>query len=222
MTIPIFHPDLSNTVKSNSAPIILSPDFKLFNLEEPSNPATFTPASYDIVFGSNVIHATRRLERSLTHVGHLLKPGGLLLLYEMVAPHDFVTITFGLLPGWWLFEDQRLPHSPLLDPNGWRDTLTRHGFDAVRIIGQPDAETESQATHALIMARRLDPTSGRIPLFQLRVACPSARTQAAVAWPLASTHRDQYDKDRGNHRFQTGSRSSEQHRWNTGNRRTTA
>jgi len=81
----------------------------------------------------------------------------LLMLYEMVANHEFVTITFGLLPGWWLAEDPRLPHGPLLDPAAWRRVLTANGFDEVGIFGQPEAQDESQATHALIVARRADP-----------------------------------------------------------------
>ena len=132
-------------------------NFKLFNLENPPDPTEFPAAHYDVAFGANVIHATRSLARSLGHVSRLLRPGGLLMLYEMVANHDFVTLTFGLLPGWWLSEDPRLPHGPLLDPASWRRVLTAHGFDTVGVFGQPEAADESQATHALIIARRTDP-----------------------------------------------------------------
>jgi len=129
-------------------------NFKLFNLENPPDPAEFQAGGYDLAFGANVIHATRRLSRSLAHVARLIRPGGLLMLYEMVANHDFVTLTFGLLPGWWLSEDARLPHSPLLDPAAWRKVLADSGFDAVGVFGQPEAVEEAQATHALIVARR--------------------------------------------------------------------
>jgi len=132
-------------------------NFKLFNLENPPDPAEFPEASYDVLFGANVIHATRSLSRSLGHVARLIRPGGLLMLYEMVANHDFVTLTFGILPGWWLSEDSRLPHGPLLDPVSWRKVLIENGFDQVGIFGQPEAAEETQATHALIVARRADP-----------------------------------------------------------------
>ncbi len=132
-------------------------NFKLFNLENPPDPALFAPNSYDLAFGANVIHATQNMARSLRHVAGLIRPGGLLMLYEMVANHDFVTLTFGLLPGWWLAEDSRLPHSPLLSPDAWRCLLTENGFDEIGIYGQPEAKHETAATHALIVARRRQP-----------------------------------------------------------------
>ncbi len=132
-------------------------NFKLFNLENPPDPAEFKLSSYAVAFGANVIHATRSLSRSLAHISSLIRPGGVLMLYEMVANHDFVTLTFGLLPGWWLSEDPRLPHSPLLDPASWRKVLNTNGFDQVGLFGQPDAAGEALATHALIVARRADP-----------------------------------------------------------------
>lgn len=134
-------------------------NFKLLDLENPADPSLYPAASYDLAFGSNVIHATCNLSKSLAHVANLIRPGGLLMLYEMVANHEFVTITFGLLPGWWLSEDSRLPHGPLLDPKTWRMRLSESGFDRVEIFGQPEAETETQVTHALIIARKGDPST---------------------------------------------------------------
>jgi len=161
-------------------------NFKLFNLENPPDPALFAADSYDLAFGANVIHATQNMARSLRHVAGLIRPGGLLMLYEMVANHDFVTLTFGLLPGWWLAEDPRLPHSPLLDPNAWRKVLTENGFDTVGIYGQPEAADETAATHALIVARRaqpLPPDSGKrhgLLRGRLRKDSPAAAPAAAA------------------------------------------
>ena len=46
----------------------------------------------------------------------LLRKGGLLIANELTAKTDFLTLTFGLTDGWWLFEDAkwRIPGAPLL------------------------------------------------------------------------------------------------------------
>jgi hypothetical protein len=46
----------------------------------------------------------------------LLRKGGLLIANELTAKTDFLTLTFGLTDGWWLFDDAkwRIPGAPLL------------------------------------------------------------------------------------------------------------
>lgn len=46
----------------------------------------------------------------------LLRKGGLLIANELTAKTDFLTLTFGLTDGWWLFDDakRRIPGAPLL------------------------------------------------------------------------------------------------------------
>ncbi len=134
------------------------------------------PGSYDVVAGANVIHATASIADSLATVRGLLKPGGVVVLYEMMRLHDYVTATFGLLDGWWAATDQRLPHSPLLDGDGWRRALAAAGFEDVRI--------ESGTRHGVVVARRpavanavsVVATPSRNPLLRRREA---ARTVAA-------------------------------------------
>ena len=60
---------------------------------------------YDIVFATNVLHATANMSRSLRRCKSLLRKGGLLIANELSAKTDFLTLTFGLTDGWWLFED---------------------------------------------------------------------------------------------------------------------
>jgi polyketide synthase PksM len=102
--------------------------------------------TFDVVAGANVIHATASIGDSLATVRALLKPGGTIVLYEMMRLHDYVTATFGLLDGWWAATDQRLPHCPLLDADGWRRALAAAGFETVQI--------EGGARHGVVVARR--------------------------------------------------------------------
>jgi len=111
--------------------------FRLLDVERDGPSQGYDPASIDLVLANNVIHATHRLDRTLGHLQALLKPGGWLVLSEVTRLSDFLTLTFGLLPGWWLFEDseRRIPHAPLLSPAGWRKTLPECGLDQVTILG---------------------------------------------------------------------------------------
>ncbi|MFD8378352.1 SDR family NAD(P)-dependent oxidoreductase [Streptomyces sp. NPDC059679] len=89
-----------------------------------------TPSGHDVVLGTNVLHATRRLSDTLTRVKALLRGGGVLLLVEGTRPRHQLALIFGLTAGWWLFADpdQRLPRSPLASERQWRDVLAACGF----------------------------------------------------------------------------------------------
>lgn len=108
--------------------------FKIFNIELPPELQDFEPNSTDIIIGSNVVHATKNLNKTISLLKRLLKTNGILLLNEVVKPLDFLTVTFGLTEGWWLFEDQeiRLKNSPLLTPTQWERTLIHHGFKNIK------------------------------------------------------------------------------------------
>lgn len=77
---------------------------------------SFERGSCDAVFATNVLHATRNMAATLQRCKALLRTGGLLLANELCARTDFLTLTFGLTDGWWLYDDaeRRIPGSPLL------------------------------------------------------------------------------------------------------------
>ena len=76
----------------------------------------FPVGRYDIVFATNVLHATRSMSRTLQQCKALLRKGGLLIANELSTKTDFLTLTFGLTDGWWLFDDAelRIPGSPII------------------------------------------------------------------------------------------------------------
>ena len=69
-----------------------------------------------MVFATNVLHATRDMAATLAGCKALLRPGGLLLANELTAKTTFLTLTFGLTDGWWLYSDpmRRIPGAHLL------------------------------------------------------------------------------------------------------------
>lgn len=81
---------------------------------------------YDIVISTNCIHATRDLTRSCTNIYKCLRPDGILCLVELTRNLFWFDLVFGLLEGWWLFEDGR--QHALASESLWQKHLSRSGF----------------------------------------------------------------------------------------------
>jgi len=126
--------------------------YQLLDIEADPVAQGFEPHSFDMILASDVLHATRDLRRTLANVAALLAPEGLLLLLEGTrAPHS-VTLMFGLLRGWWLFEDTHLRGAdPWIPQTAWRQVLRDVGFTDVAWV--TDTEPEERAVHSVLLAR---------------------------------------------------------------------
>lgn len=107
--------------------------YQTLDIEQPPARQGFALHQYDIVVAANVLHATRDLSETLTHVRQLLAPGGLLVLLEATTRHPWLDLTFGLTDGWWRFADRRTRH-PLLSADQWRECLLGSGFQSATFI----------------------------------------------------------------------------------------
>lgn len=98
--------------------------------------------SFDVVVGSNVVHASPDVRRSIRHLRRLLVPGGHLILVETVLPSRFADCTVGLFDGWWSFRDPALRHDyPLLSSRQWQELLQEEGFRcAVADVGAREGQ----------------------------------------------------------------------------------
>ncbi|HXO70896.1 MAG TPA: phosphopantetheine-binding protein, partial [Bradyrhizobium sp.] len=107
--------------------------FSLLNIEKPLAAQGIEPGSYDVVIAANVLHATADIRRTLRNAKAALRRNGVLLLNEMSRNSMFSQLTFGLLEGWWLYQDDhlRIPGCPGVAPDRWRDVLADEGFRAV-------------------------------------------------------------------------------------------
>jgi acyl transferase domain-containing protein/NADPH:quinone reductase-like Zn-dependent oxidoreductase/SAM-dependent methyltransferase len=105
----------------------------VFDASKPIAPQSIAGDYYDVVIAANVLHATRNIRETLRNAKATLKKRGVLLLYEISAWSLFSHLTFGLLEGWWLHEDTavRLPGSPALAPEKWRQILQEEGFESI-------------------------------------------------------------------------------------------
>ncbi|WDF48900.1 SDR family NAD(P)-dependent oxidoreductase [Paenibacillus sp. KACC 21273] len=135
-------------------------NYQLFNIEKPAQEQSLAIGSYDIVIAANVLHATQNIKRTSKHIHSLLKQNGLLLLNELNRSTLFSHLTFGLLEGWWMYEDAsiRIPGSPILDQHHWRNTLEYTGFHTVTFPAQYAEPLGQQivvaASHGLIRLPR--------------------------------------------------------------------
>ncbi len=120
-------------------------EFKLLDVEKPLQAQGYETAGYDIVLAANVLHATQTIQISLSQVKYLLVANGMLVLNEVTRFQNFTTAIFGLLDGWWAFDDAatRLPHSPLLSAQLWQENFARLGY-YTSFVAQPLSEAASQ------------------------------------------------------------------------------
>jgi amino acid adenylation domain-containing protein len=116
------------------------PWFAAARFDFDGDPAGFEDlGSFDLILAANAVHVTADVAGMLDRLSRRLAPGGLLVLNELMRPMDHLTLTFGLLPGWWLAADARAGFGPLLSPDGWRAALADR-FDVVSLDGVRDPE----------------------------------------------------------------------------------
>ncbi|KAF9885237.1 hypothetical protein FE257_000597 [Aspergillus nanangensis] len=102
-------------------------DFKALNIEQNPEEQGFQAGSYDMVLASLVLHATADLLQTLKNVRRLLKPGGKLVMIELINPFQSAA-TFGLLEGWWLSSESYRTLGPAVDRPQWNALLCQSGF----------------------------------------------------------------------------------------------
>jgi SAM-dependent methyltransferase/acyl carrier protein len=121
-------------------------------LDIEQDPAPELQGQYDIIISSNCIHATRSLATSCSNIQKLLRPHGILCLIELTRNLFWFDLVFGLLEGWWLFNDGRshaLAHEHL-----WDQTLRQAGF---KWVDWTDNDSEESKILRLIVASPSQP-----------------------------------------------------------------
>ncbi|KAL4918460.1 hypothetical protein BDW62DRAFT_200838 [Aspergillus aurantiobrunneus] len=114
-------------------------DFAVVDIEQP--PAQDHIQAYDVVISANCIHATKDLGISSENICALLRPRGMLCLLELTRDVYWLDGVFGLLDGWWRFEDGR-EHS-LVDEQRWKSILQKAGFAHVEWTDDESRESDA-------------------------------------------------------------------------------
>ncbi|MEX3605215.1 MAG: amino acid adenylation domain-containing protein [Burkholderia sp.] len=156
------------------------------DIERPLAEQGIVPGNYDIVIATNCLHATHDIRATLRHVQAALRCHGVLIVNEGVSKSLLGTLTFGLLEGWWLYDDPqlRIPGSPLLDSAHWQALLVEAGMRPVCLDG-PGRELQQvwvAESHGLMRP------GGAAPMPVVPLAAPSsAQAGGGVTEPAAST-----------------------------------
>ena len=122
----------------------------ILNIEKSPAEQNIPENAFNIVVAANVLHATKNLDRTMTHVRRLMTPGGILLLYETTRHPKWFDITTGLIEGWQLFNDGYRTSVPLIDAGRWRQVLNKNGFEDVQVFPENSAYDEIFFQHAII------------------------------------------------------------------------
>ena len=101
--------------------------FEVLDVE--AEPQDFLLRSKDVIIATNVIHATKSLTESCSHLRQILDNNGMLCLVELTRNLSWFDLVFGPLDGWWRFEDGR-KHA-IADVNTWMQSLNAAGFEHV-------------------------------------------------------------------------------------------
>ncbi|KAL7793745.1 S-adenosyl-L-methionine-dependent methyltransferase [Trichoderma ceciliae] len=98
--------------------------FKVIDIESP--PAPELLRSQHVVLSIACIHATRSLPVSLSNIHNMLRLDGIMVLLEQTTQIPWVDFVFGLLDGWWLFDDGR--RHALAPVAHWEKIMKQVGF----------------------------------------------------------------------------------------------
>jgi polyketide synthase PksN len=156
-------------------------EFRVLDIEAALAPQGFERGQYDIVLGTNVLHATRRIGHTLRQVKQLMRANGVLLANEGTRIERVATMTFGLTSGWWRYEDPavRLPHSPLLSATKWTDALAACNFRNIS-VHRLAATSQGELFQSLIAAESDGVVTVESSALRRRVEPPSEPEPRAI------------------------------------------
>lgn len=131
--------------------------YQILNIEGDPIEQGFEENSFDLIIASNVIHATRDVRKTLKNVQRLLASKGMFALLEITNPLSrTLFLIFGLLKGFWLFQDLDLRSShPLLSEQKWMDVLKEVGFTEVAAVSDRHETVEPEQSVILAQAPQI-------------------------------------------------------------------
>ena len=127
--------------------------YRPLDIEKHPSGQGFELHGYDLIIAANVLHATRYLGETLDHCRELLAPSGQLIALENMRGRGWQDIAFGLLDGWWRFDDEFRPNHAMAPPPVWCQTLLDSGYVEVGFLGIERAEEDGPLGSSVFLAR---------------------------------------------------------------------
>jgi acyl carrier protein len=126
-------------------------DYAIVNIEQ--EPGAELLGKYDIVISTNCVHATPSLSRSTRNIGKMLREDGMLCLVEHTKNLYWFDLVWGLVEGWWLFDDGRT--HPLASEGRWKKDLQASGFSWVDWSDGPSEDSRTVRVIAASQTRQV-------------------------------------------------------------------
>ncbi|KAK4861763.1 hypothetical protein LT330_003798 [Penicillium expansum] len=149
--------------------------FKILDIEQDPEKQGFECGTYDIVVASMVVHATSNIKAALGNARKLLKPGGKLMLYEMISPGVRSTFTFGLLEGFWINSVADSGPGTCFDERQWNDLLLQTGFSGLDFI-LPDFDGIMSHEFGLIVSTAAEDPPAVYPVPEIEIVYDAAKS----------------------------------------------
>ncbi|TMC13971.1 MAG: methyltransferase, partial [Chloroflexi bacterium] len=160
--------------------------YQLFNVEKPLAEQGIKLGSYDLVIATNVMHATSNIRHTVRNAKATLKKHGLLLINEMTGTSLFSHLTFGLLEGWWAYEDAelRVLGCPALTAESWQAVLSSEGLEVISLSETTGISGNAAGTE---LARDIVPTTSQEAGQQVIVAESDGVVRQPPVRPVGSS-----------------------------------
>ncbi|KAL9046401.1 MAG: hypothetical protein Q9214_000753 [Letrouitia sp. 1 TL-2023] len=124
--------------------------FQPLNLEK--DMPTALRNTYDMIIGTNCVHATTNRATTIGRLKSLLNEQGFIVLSEVTQLVDWYDIVFGLLDGWWLANDGST--YPLQPPESWMQSFEQAGFDRTQVTYSQGSSRESNTQRLLLASNK--------------------------------------------------------------------
>ncbi|KAI2602598.1 putative polyketide synthase [Hypoxylon sp. NC1633] len=160
--------------------------FAVHDIENPPSDDQMI-GSQHIVIASNAVHATHSLTVSTENIRKFLRPDGFLMMLEMTNTLYWVDMIFGILEGWWLFDDGRT-HA-ISNETRWERELHSVGYGHV---DWTDGQSPEVGIQKIFIALASGPRLDRLPaasssLGNLPITNHESRRSAVEAYVKSST-----------------------------------
>ncbi|KAH8728888.1 hypothetical protein GQ44DRAFT_747284 [Phaeosphaeriaceae sp. PMI808] len=128
--------------------------FQTWNMEHAPPSTLSAQGPFDIIIGTNCVHATEDRSATLGRLRQLLHPSGFVVLSEVTEVVPWYDITYGLLDSWWLDKDGAYPLQP---PEAWVQSFKKAGFPVASYSQGPSPDSNMQRLLIASMRQSLEP-----------------------------------------------------------------
>lgn len=136
--------------------------FKTLDLDRSVDSQGFKAGSYDYVVAASVLHATPHLDENIRSISKALKPGGRLVLLEVINPDDIATnFMAGLVPGWWVAREEWRPHSAAIPEHLWDKCLRENGFSGNDVVIRDYENDKCHIMSIIVSTATAQPADGQ-------------------------------------------------------------